>query len=537
MRVKEAIEKRRSIRRYKDKPISDKIIKAIINAGILAPSGCNAQPWRFFVIKNKEVIRKLKAKKAFRQDFVYSAPVIIVCCGDPKSYIGKTGGEYQIKEGSIPGDEKTRKEWFKFLQGKENLRVIRDVAIASSFMVLRATELGLGTCFVGLTNEQVLRELLTIPSDFIIPFVLTVGHPAEKPKQRPRMKLNEIIFENNKNPLKEIRIELTQKCNLGCRYCYIEYLTKTNGKKEISFQEIKKVINEAMKQGLETVSLTGGEPFLRYDLVKKIIKFASDKGLKTGILTNAVLTNEDKIKELKKLGLDWIRISLDGSNEEINSLCRDRIGFNNIIDTIKISKKLGLYTIIRGTANRKNKTDLINLIKLAIKLNADRIDIQPIYPTKNKIIDKEFMLNVKEHKKTAANLLKFRRTIKNPIKIILYYNWFEFLLPEFQNEPVYMSSCGRTFGFVDAFGFFKTCGPNIKLLGNVRKENILKIWNESKFLKQLRKNGKYEICKTCDKFNLCLNSCPAATYNLHKDLKHSPPLCPRVRESKYGYYT
>lgn len=336
--------------------------------------------------------------------------------------------------------------------------------------------------------------------------------------------------------LKEIRIELTQRCNLACGYCYVQQLTKTKGSSEISFEEIKKIINKAMEQRLETISFTGGEPFIKYDLLKKIIKFACDKGLKTGILTNGTLTTQDKIKELKKLGLDWIRVSLDGSNKKVNSLCRDKKGFSSIINTIKFSKKMGLYTIIRSTANNKNINDLKNLIRLAIKLKVDRIDIQPIYPTHNKKIDKEFMLSTKNHKKIAAELLKFRRRIKNPIKIILYYNWFEFLLPEYKGEPVYMSSCGRSFGFIDAFGFFKTCGPNTKILGNIRKENILKIWNESKFLKKIRKHERYEICKTCNKFDLCLNSCPAATYNLHKQLEHSPPLCPKARESKYGFY-
>ena len=109
-----------------------------------------------YIIDNKQVVEKLREKKAFRQDFVYSAPVIIVCCGDPNAYIGKHGGEYQIKEGSVPKDEKKREELFSVLKGKELLRVDRDISIASAFMVLRATELGLGTSFIGLINESVL---------------------------------------------------------------------------------------------------------------------------------------------------------------------------------------------------------------------------------------------------------------------------------------------------------------------------------------------------------------------------------------------
>ena len=340
------------------------------------------------------------------------------------------------------------------------------------------------------------------------------------------------------NPsLKEIRIEITQKCNQKCKYCYVRHLTKQIGKKELNFDEIKKVITETMEQGLKTVSLTVGELFLKYGLVKRIIKFCSDKGLKTGLLTNATLTTKDKLKELKKLDLDWIRISLDGTTKEMNMVCRDNKNFENITKTIKWSKQLGLYTIIRTTANNKNMDDLKNMIDLAIRLKVNRLDIQPIYPTSNKKIDKKFILNVKNHRKVATELLKYRRKFKNnPIRIILYYNWFEFILPEYQGESVYRSSCGRSFGFIDAYGFIKTCGPNTKILGNIRKDDILEVWNSNEHFKQIRKNEKLSICKKCDKFDLCLNSCPAATYNLHKDLKHSPPLCPKVRESEQGYY-
>lgn len=336
--------------------------------------------------------------------------------------------------------------------------------------------------------------------------------------------------------LKEIRFEIIQKCNLNCKYCYVDKITKSEGTKELSFEEIKKAVQEAMKQGLEAVSITGGEPLLRYDLVKQVIKFCSDKKLKTGILTNGTLSDENKIKELKKLGLTWIRISLDGSNQKVNSFCRSLSDFNKIVDTIKFSKEHNLYTIVRTTAGDKNKEDLLNVIKLAISLKADRIDIQPIYPTNNKELDKEFMLHLKDHKKITKELLKFRRKVKDKIDVVLYHNWFEFISPEYRGEPVYFSSCGRTFCFIDALGNIKTCGPNSKVLGNIRKDGLLDVWDNQDFLIELRKNKAYGVCKGCNRFSLCLNSCPAATYNLYKDLAHSPPLCPRVRESEEGFY-
>lgn len=193
MEVKRAIETRRSVRRYVKKAVSEEVINEIVDAARLAPSGCNAQPCRFYIINSEKIVEKLRERKAFRQDFVYSAPAIIVCCGDSHAYSGKLGGEYQVKEGSVPKDEKKRKELFSVLEGKEVLRVVRDVSIASAFMVLRATELGLGTSFIGLIDELVLREVLGIPDDFVIPFVLIAGYYEGDIPARPRKTLEEII--------------------------------------------------------------------------------------------------------------------------------------------------------------------------------------------------------------------------------------------------------------------------------------------------------------------------------------------------------
>ncbi len=194
MDVKEAIQRRRSIRRYEQKPISPEIERELLEAARLAPSGCNAQPWRFFMINDKETVKTLRNKQAFQQAFVYTAPLIMVCGGDPKAYAGKYGADYQVKEGSVPKDAAARKKMFSTKVGEEIVRAVRDVSIASGFVVLRATELGLGTSYIGLINEAVLKEVLHIPEDYVIPFVVTVGYFPTNPSQRPRKSLDEIII-------------------------------------------------------------------------------------------------------------------------------------------------------------------------------------------------------------------------------------------------------------------------------------------------------------------------------------------------------
>ena len=194
MNVKDAISKRRSIRQYDTKALPPNIIKEMLDAARLSPSGCNAQPWRFIVVQDRKIIESLKARDAFPQPLVYKAPVIIVCCGDPSAYAGKYGGENQVTDGSVPENEEERKAMFSIVENKSVIRTIRDVSIASAFMVLRATELGLGTSYIGLIHERALRTVLSIPEDLLVLYVILAGYTAHTAIATPRKSLDEILI-------------------------------------------------------------------------------------------------------------------------------------------------------------------------------------------------------------------------------------------------------------------------------------------------------------------------------------------------------
>jgi nitroreductase len=84
--TKEAIEKRRSIRKFKPDSIPDEHIEEIIDSARLAPSGCNAQPWRFKIVAEKDAKIRL-AQSAYGQSFIATAPVVLVCCADVGGYL------------------------------------------------------------------------------------------------------------------------------------------------------------------------------------------------------------------------------------------------------------------------------------------------------------------------------------------------------------------------------------------------------------------------------------------------------------------
>jgi nitroreductase len=145
MDVFEAIQARRSIRAYTDRAIEREKLEKILEAGRLAPSARNSEPWHFIVVKDLEK-RKILSKGKFAK-FLIQAPVVIVACGNKKS----------------------SPDWYAI-----------DVALAVENMVLTAINEGLSTCCVGSFDEKEVRELVEIPPNFEVLLLLPVGYAEDK---------------------------------------------------------------------------------------------------------------------------------------------------------------------------------------------------------------------------------------------------------------------------------------------------------------------------------------------------------------------
>jgi nitroreductase len=145
MEVFEAIQKRHSVRAYESTSIPEEKLMRILEAGRLAPSAGNIQPWHFIVVRDFEKRKKLAEARWAK--FLAESPIVIVGCGD----------------------QKASPRWFMV-----------DVAIAMQNMVLTAVSEGLGTCWVGSFNEDEVRRMLKIPDNYRIVALLAIGYPREK---------------------------------------------------------------------------------------------------------------------------------------------------------------------------------------------------------------------------------------------------------------------------------------------------------------------------------------------------------------------
>ncbi len=179
MKFYELCKKRYSVRKYLDKEVSRELIEKCVEAARIAPSAENVQPWRFLIVDNKETLKLLK-EKAFSGIYratrwANSAPVIIVILARPDLFANKIGST---------------------IQGINYYLI--DIGIATEHLVLQATELNLGTCWIGWFNVKGVRKALKIPKKYKIVGLLTLGYFEynENLSRKRRKALNEIMFYN-----------------------------------------------------------------------------------------------------------------------------------------------------------------------------------------------------------------------------------------------------------------------------------------------------------------------------------------------------
>ena len=175
MEVFEAIQKRRSIRKYKPDPVDDKTLELVLDAALLAPSWANTQCWRFIVVREQntkeELANTLRPTNA-ALEAIRTAPVVIIACAE----LGRSGYE----EGKPTTD---KGDWFMF-----------DVALAMQNMILAAQSLGLSTVYVGLLDAKRTAAVLEVPEGFCVVAMTPLGYPGQERYPRPRKELSEIIF-------------------------------------------------------------------------------------------------------------------------------------------------------------------------------------------------------------------------------------------------------------------------------------------------------------------------------------------------------
>lgn len=150
------IERRYSVRSFSPESVASEKLKAVLEAGRLAPSAKNRQAWRFIVVDDPALKRRLQ-DAAYGQEHIGDAGALIALC--------TTNVDYRMPNGQ--------------------LSYAIDISVAASFMMLQAVHEGLGTCIVTMYDEPEVAEILSVPHGMRVVLMLAVGTPADHVQDPP----------------------------------------------------------------------------------------------------------------------------------------------------------------------------------------------------------------------------------------------------------------------------------------------------------------------------------------------------------------
>lgn len=168
---------RQSDRKYSDKAVEKEKIERIIEAGRMAPSACNAQPWKFIVVDDHKLLEQLSdsasAKLLGMNGFVNQAPLQIVVVREQPNFSSKIGGTIKDKDYSLI-----------------------DIGIACQTMCLQAEAEGLGSCMIGWFDEDRVKKLLNIPKSKRVELLITIGYSLSTKREKRRKPPEETVSYN-----------------------------------------------------------------------------------------------------------------------------------------------------------------------------------------------------------------------------------------------------------------------------------------------------------------------------------------------------
>lgn len=179
------------------------------------------------------------------------------------------------------------------------------------------------------------------------------------------------MFDRYGREIRDMRISITQKCNLRCFYCHNEGQKKSDG--EMSSKEIERIVNAGKRIGIRKLKITGGEPLLRNDVVE-IVEKTSRYMDEVSMTTNGILL-EKYIGVLKNAGLGRVNVSLDSLNPETYRYITGVSRLQSVITGVKTAAEIMPVKINTVVMKNVNENEIGDMIKFA---NENNVTLQLI---------------------------------------------------------------------------------------------------------------------------------------------------------------
>ncbi|MCK4859888.1 MAG: radical SAM protein [Candidatus Omnitrophica bacterium] len=321
-------------------------------------------------------------------------------------------------------------------------------------------------------------------------------------------KFNRVLHRKieGKEKIVEAQWELTFRCNLNCRHCY---LARDSDKKELSTKEIFGILDQLRKQGCFWLCLTGGEPLIRKDFLD-IYAYAKDKGFLINLFTNGTLLTKEIADYLKKYPPYTIEITLNAiTKKTYEAITQVPDSFDKVMQGIKFIKQRNLPLTLKCNGMNINKNEILKIKEFTENLlGKGKFRFDPVIMPKMDGSREPCNLRLTPDEIREIEYLdsdmqeQCKKNIKFPEN---EKDWYEQLL---NTNHLYPCAFGRTTCHIDAYGYLKICQVSKEPCYDLRRFRLKEAFDT--LLNQLKdiKWATDSKCRRCKIFYLC-RQCPA----------------------------
>jgi radical SAM protein with 4Fe4S-binding SPASM domain len=333
---------------------------------------------------------------------------------------------------------------------------------------------------------------------------------------------------------------ITRKCNLKCKHCYSDALD-TAAPEELSTSEAKNLLDTLASWGIRLLIFDGGEPLCRDDFFD-IAKYASERKIRTVVGSNGTLIDVEKAESMKDIGVQGVQISIDGANPETHDSFRGEEGaFHRAMQGAEACRRAGLPFQFGMVIRKQSLHEVPGMLELAVKSGANAAEffdlvqvarVRKECPGEILSIDerKSVMDWLAESQKDCPIVIRTPGTPMYPL-ILKDRNIQPKHLPAHAlcRIPYYDRGCaaGMPHGYITILpnGDVIPCMLLQVKLGNIRQEDIVKIWEESPILAKLRLRSLLQgECNGCRHREICAG-CRGRAYEETGNMLASDPGC------------
>lgn len=296
---------------------------------------------------------------------------------------------------------------------------------------------------------------------------------------------------------------VTYRCNLRCRFCYL----KGEPGGELTTRRARKILDKITDEArVPFVSFTGGEPLLRRDIAA-LIRHARRIGLKVNLISNGILLSREKVAELKEAGLGSAQISLEAPLKELHNRLTGIDSFERTVRGIQNLLAAGIYVHTNTTVNRENYLHLKHYPAFLKTIGVKKFSANLIIPVGRAGENPGLWLSYREigpvlqEMRDAAGAAGVEFVWYSPLPLCVYNPL---------SKGLAVSSCAACHGLVSVnpVGDILPCSSYPRPLGNWLKKDFKSLWFSEEALYFRRMHYLPEVCRGCEKREICAGACP-----------------------------